>query len=436
MSELIIKIEDLHKQYRLGLIGGGTLQQDLQSWWLRVRGKEDINQGIYSAKFKKNETFLALKGINLEVKKGDTVGIIGANGAGKSTMLKILSRVTAPTKGEVYINGRISSMLEVGTGFSPELTGRENIYLNGAILGMTKAEVDRKIEQIIDFSEVRQFIETPVKRYSSGMFVKLAFAVAAHLDNEIMIMDEVLAVGDIKFQQKCIKKMADVVYSEGRTILYVSHNINTIRQLCNRCIVLDKGKLIYDGKVDEAIKIYMEQNTYKREKIIDLLEFNREGKLTSLVILNRLEVLNSDENMIFDINSKLKFKLNYSSTQFVEKLSLKIIIQNADGTPIGMTTSSELVSVADNDNYVTFNISSDMLVEGLYSITVSICQENEFGTIVHDSVKNAFIFEIKGNDDNNQHWTHSASGSVSFPPVEITETNCNPKAASKDKGNK
>lgn len=433
MSDLIIKIDDLYKQYRLGLIGGGTLQQDLQSWWLRVRGKEDINQGIYSAKYKKNETFLALKGINLEVKKGDTVGIIGANGAGKLTMLKILSRVTAPTKGKVYINGRISSMLEVGTGFSPELTGRENIYLNGAILGMTKAEVDRKIEQIIDFSEVRQFIETPVKRYSSGMFVKLAFAVAAHLDNEIMIMDEVLAVGDIKFQQKCIKKMSDVVYSEGRTILYVSHNMNTIRQLCNRCIVLDKGKLIYDGTVDEAIKIYMEQNTFTRGKIIDLLEYRREGKLTSLVILNKLEILNSEENMVFDIKSKLKFKLNFTSTQSVEKLSLKIMIQNADGTAIGTTSSGEFVSYANNDNYVIFDMDTNLLIDGLYALTVSVCQENEFGTIVHDSVKNAFIFELKDKDDE-KNTPNISCGSIVFPKVEIVETNRIPDLGTKNKG--
>ena len=201
-NELVLKVENVKKRYRLGVIGGGTLQGDLQSWWARIRGKEDPNTKIGTNIDTKKGTFMALNGINFTVKKGDRLGIIGGNGAGKSTTLKILSRVTAPTEGTVYINGRISSMLEVGTGFHPELTGRENIYLNGAILGMSKEEVDRKMEDIIEFSECRQFIDTPVKRYSSGMYVKLAFAVAAHLDSEILIMDEVLAVGDMKFQQK------------------------------------------------------------------------------------------------------------------------------------------------------------------------------------------------------------------------------------------
>ena len=203
MNETVIKIDHVSKQYRLGTIGGGTLQGDIQSWWARVRHKEDPNLKIGQKAYKKNEKFLALDDISLEVHKGETLGLIGRNGAGKSTTLKLLSRVTAPTEGIIYIKGKISSMLEVGTGFHPELTGRENIYLNGAILGMKRSEVTKKIDDIIEFSECEQFIDTPVKRYSSGMFVKLAFAVAAHLDSDILIMDEVLAVGDMKFQKKC-----------------------------------------------------------------------------------------------------------------------------------------------------------------------------------------------------------------------------------------
>ena len=199
-NELVLKVDNIKKRYRLGVIGGGTLQGDIQSWWARIRGKEDPNLKIGSDTNTKRGSFMALDGISFEVKKGERLGIIGGNGAGKSTTLKLLSRVTAPTEGTIYINGRISSMLEVGTGFHPELTGRENVYLNGAILGMSKEEVDKKIEDIIDFSECRQFIDTPVKRYSSGMYVKLAFSVAAHLDSEILIMDEVLAVGDKNFQ--------------------------------------------------------------------------------------------------------------------------------------------------------------------------------------------------------------------------------------------
>ena len=209
-NELVLKVDNIKKRYRLGVIGGGTLQGDIQSWWARIRGKEDPNLKIGSDTNTKRGSFMALDGISFEVKKGERLGIIGGNGAGKSTTLKLLSRVTAPTEGTIYINGRISSMLEVGTGFHPELTGRENVYLNGAILGMSKEEVDKKIEDIIDFSECRQFIDTPVKRYSSGMYVKLAFSVAAHLDSEILIMDEVLAVGDMNFQKKCLNKICKI----------------------------------------------------------------------------------------------------------------------------------------------------------------------------------------------------------------------------------
>ena len=245
MDELAIKIEHVSKEYRLGAIVGGTLKGDLQSWMARIRGKEDPNSKIGAdPSVKMGEKFLALNDVSFEVKKGEAVGIIGHNGAGKSTLLKLLSRVTAPTKGTVSYNGRIASMLEVGTGFHPELTGRENVYMNGAILGMTKAEIDKKFDQIVEFAEMNQFIDTPVKRYSSGMYVKLAFSVAAHLDSEIMIMDEVLAVGDMAFQKKSLDKMRDAAKKEGRTVLYVSHNMNTIRQLCDRCIVLNKGTVI------------------------------------------------------------------------------------------------------------------------------------------------------------------------------------------------
>ena len=243
MSDTAIKIENLKKRYKLGAIGGQTLNAELQSWWARKRGREDPNLKIGQTYDNAGQTFLALDGINLEVKKGEALGIIGGNGAGKSTLLKILSRVTAPTEGDIWIDGRSSSMLEVGTGFHGELTGRENIYMNGAILGMSRKEVDAKIESIIDFSECRQFIDTPVKRYSSGMYVKLAFAVASHLDSEIMVMDEVLAVGDMKFQKKCLGKMGDAAQNEGKTVLYVSHNMATIRNLCTRCIVLNKGRI-------------------------------------------------------------------------------------------------------------------------------------------------------------------------------------------------
>ncbi|MBR0537868.1 MAG: ABC transporter ATP-binding protein, partial [Clostridia bacterium] len=257
MNDLAIKISHVSKEYRLGMIGGATLREELQSKFARLRGKEDPNLKIGQKAHTKNERFLALDDISLEIRKGERVGIIGHNGAGKSTLLKLICRVTTPTTGEICMNGRITSMLEVGTGFHGELTGRENVYLNGAILGLTKAEIAERFDKIVEFSEVGQFIDTPVKRYSSGMHVKLGFAVASHLDSEIMIMDEVLAVGDMAFQKKCIDRMRLAAEDEGRTILYVSHNMQTIRQLCSRCIVMEHGKIVFDGDPDKAIEIYM-----------------------------------------------------------------------------------------------------------------------------------------------------------------------------------
>ena len=258
MSDIAIKVDHLTKEYRLGAIGGGTLRGDLQTLWARICKKEDPNAKIGArTDIKIGEKFLALDDISFEVKKGEALGIIGHNGAGKSTLLKILSRVTGPSKGSIRFNGRIASMLEVGTGFHPELTGRENIYMNGAILGMNKAEIDKKFDEIVEFAEIAKFIDTPVKRYSSGMYVKLAFSVAAHLDSEIMIMDEVLAVGDMKFQQKCLGKMDNAANSQGRTVLYVSHNMNTIRQLCSKCMVLKQGRVIYHGDTEKAISLYL-----------------------------------------------------------------------------------------------------------------------------------------------------------------------------------
>ena len=249
MSDIAIKIDHVSKEYRLGAIGGTTLREEFHRLADKLFHRESMSSDF-------GKKFMALQDINLEVRKGERLGIIGHNGSGKSTLLKLLARVTGPTTGTIAYNGRISSMLEVGTGFHGELTGRENIYMNGAIHGMSKREIDSKIDQIIEFAEMEKFIDTPVKRYSSGMYVKLAFAVAAHLDNEILIMDEVLAVGDMKFQQKCLGKMGDSARVNGKTVLYVSHNMGTIRQLCERCIVLEHGKLIYVGDVEKAISYY------------------------------------------------------------------------------------------------------------------------------------------------------------------------------------
>jgi lipopolysaccharide transport system ATP-binding protein len=257
----VIKIENLSKQYRLGSVGTGTFAHDMNRWWHTVRGKEDpyLTVGDENDRATKgsSEYVWSLRDLNFEIQRGEAVGLIGKNGAGKSTLLKILSRVTSPTTGKFYSKGRIASLLEVGTGFHPELTGRENIFLNGAILGMRKKEIQKKLDEIVDFSGVERYIDTPVKRYSSGMYVRLAFAVAAHLDSEILIVDEVLAVGDADFQKKCIGKMNEVSQGEGRTILFVSHNMGAIRGLCQKAILLENGKVKDTGKVNDVISNYL-----------------------------------------------------------------------------------------------------------------------------------------------------------------------------------
>ncbi|HEX8376895.1 MAG TPA: polysaccharide ABC transporter ATP-binding protein [Pedobacter sp.] len=256
-----IQIENISKAYRLGEISTGTLGHDLHRWWSKVRGKEDpflkVDEVNDRAIKSTSNSVWSLKDISFEIKRGDAVAIIGRNGAGKSTLLKLLSRITAPTTGVIKAHGRIASLLEVGTGFHPELTGRENIYLNGAILGMRKSEIRRKFDEIVDFSEVERYIDTPVKRYSSGMYVRLAFAVAAHLESEILIVDEVLAVGDAEFQRKCLGKMGDVSKAEGRTVLFVSHNMSAVSTLCNTGVYLKNGKLIKSGSVSTAISAYL-----------------------------------------------------------------------------------------------------------------------------------------------------------------------------------
>ena len=257
----VIRVEHLSKQYRLGLVGTGTLSHDLNRWWHRVRGKEDpylkIGEVNDRASKGSSDYVWALKDINFEVAQGEVLGIIGRNGAGKSTLLKVMSRTTAPSVGRIRIRGRVASLLEVGTGFHPELTGRENIYLNGAILGMTRHEIDRKFDEIVDFAGVERYIETPVKRYSSGMYVRLAFGVAAHLESEILIVDEVLAVGDVEFQKKSLGKMGEVSRTGGKTVLFVSHNMTSIGSLCNRILVMKNGQVDFHGGVKEGLNHYI-----------------------------------------------------------------------------------------------------------------------------------------------------------------------------------
>lgn len=417
-KDTAIIIEGLKKRYRLGVIGGGTLQGDIQSLWARIRGKEDPNVKIGKTARKRNETFMALDGVDLTVYKGERLGIIGHNGAGKSTLLKILSRITAPTEGEVRIDGRISSMLEVGTGFNRELTGRENIYLNGAILGMTKAEVDSKIDRIIDFSECRQFIDTPVKRYSSGMYVKLAFSVAAHLDSEILLMDEVLAVGDMAFQKKCIDKMNEVSANEGRTILYVSHNMNTIRRLCDRCVVIDRGKIIYNGGVEEAIGVYLNiavgdetEIDYSNKKELFYQEHNG---ITSL--LARFE---GKSDNIFTRGEKQIIHFEWKNDEDIKNLCLRIEFFTRDRTPLGAALIYDFYSGEKGDRgQADFLFDTSLFAQGKYASSYAFFTKNDFGNTKKLDYMKGLDFNI-AKSVKDIVWSRKNWGNIRFPDIEL-----------------
>lgn len=398
MTDIAIRIDGLKKKYRLGVIGGGTLKGDIQSFIARKLGRDDPNSIVDVTDGKRKRDFWALNGIDLEVKAGERVGILGTNGAGKSTLLKILSRVTAPTEGEIRINGKVTSMLEIGTGFHGELTGRENIYLNGSILGMKKEEIDAKLEDIIEFSECRQFIDTPVKRYSSGMYVKLAFSVAAHLNSSIMIMDEVLAVGDMAFQQKCLDKMAEVSKNEGKTILYVSHNMGTIRRLCDRCIVLEQGNLIFDGDVEKAIQKYLKINSVMRiENVIDdsMRDKVLDSDMTSRAELLAVDLIERSNNYI-ELGEKFKFRATFKCHDDIGEVYFRCIISKIDGTPAGTAMSIAMEECGAGDvKQVVFELDSSQIAPGQYTMKVVLFKPNFHG--MHekfDAVVNALGFEV------------------------------------------
>lgn len=411
---IALRLTGVKKRYRLGQIGGGTLTADLQSWWARLRGKEDPNTMIGTDQRLVGKTFMALNGIDLTVHRGEALGIIGCNGAGKSTMLKLLCRVTAPTEGEIDLYGRIASMLEVGTGFNGEMTGRENVYMNGAILGMTKAEIDSKMEDIIEFSEVRDFIDTPVKRYSSGMFVKLAFSVAAHLDSEIMIMDEVLAVGDVAFQRKCIDKMRDVARQEGRTVLYVSHNMSTIRRLCDRCIVMDKGKIIFDGDVEQAIEQYL-SNTHEQwsenQTAFDLVNsMSRSPYTPGNAQITWLKLLEK-ENSLYRSDEKIRMRLRVHTKEAFHELHLRLELRSRDETPVGTMPDVLLGSCPENtDQEYVVEFNPARLTNGRYRLDMVLFEKDDCGnSFDQELLTPAFYFEVQEPEDivwNQANWGH------------------------------
>ena len=420
MEDLMIKIDNVSKMYKLGQIGGTTLRDELQRKMAKMKGKEDPTKKIGAKDYNKGETFMALNGVSFEVKKGERVGIIGHNGAGKSTLLKLLSRVTAPTGGEIGLNGRVASMLEVGTGFHQELTGRENIYMNGAILGMTKAEIDAKMEDIIEFSECRQFIDTPVKRYSSGMYVKLAFSVAAHLDSEIMIMDEVLAVGDMAFQKKCLDKMNDVSRQDGRTILYVSHNMNTIRQLCDRVVVLDHGKVVFDGGVEEGIEIYLNdvkistaQLQYTEEQHF-FANKSRKINLENIVVRNELGTQYAPYQIV-------PLTIICRSTCSCE-VKCRFEMTSSSGTMIGTFFSGQYIAIREGQNLINIQLNLSHIMPGKYICSVILYEEDTYGNeMVVDGVNRGFVFDVIQDalKQNGLVWLGQYWGNIQLHNIEV-----------------
>ena len=417
MEELAIRVENVSKEYRLGAIGGATLKGEIQSAFAKIFHKEDPNLKIGEKAHDKNERFLALNNLSFDIKKGETVGIIGRNGAGKSTILKLICRVTAPTKGNIYLNGRITSMLEVGTGFHPELTGRENVYLNGAILGMSKAEITKKFDEIVEFSEVGQFIDTPVKRYSSGMKVKLAFAVASHLDSEIMIMDEVLAVGDVAFQNKCIDRMKKVAEEEGRTILYVSHNMATVKSLCSKCIVLSHGQLAFEGSTEEAIAVYMQDDNLDNTTFFDVSGAKRHPKCNQRHLLQNLHMYDS-KSSVLEYGDVFPFRIEWKSENSTERLLMKMVINGIDTTPVGIVFGGELPH-KEGINSAEFSFDTSYLVPGKYTVDILLYDEDKSGSIMFYDRATSLRFSVEHGEKSLKlkHW-YKDWGNAVLPCIE------------------
>jgi len=370
---VVIKVQNVSKQYRLGLVGTGTMRDDLEGWWYRMRGKEDptLKLGETNDRTSSSDSnyVWALQDVNFEVKQGEVLGIIGKNGAGKSTLLKLLSRVTAPTIGNIKVKGRIASLLEVGTGFHPELTGKENIFLNGAIMGMKKNEISRKLEEIVDFAGVERYLETPVKRYSSGMYVRLAFAVAAHLEPEILIVDEVLAVGDADFQKKALGKMKEVSSGGGRSVLFVSHNMASVKSLCPKSLLLENGKLKYLGTTDEVILQY-QGKTANQESLHRIATncFHSEDFEVSTIQVSPSE--NKSGNVI-SMNDKVYISVDYKSRSLKDvRYDVTLGFRNGSGELfMACTTLEEEHSpLTSTGNRVTLEIPDNFLNEENFSV--------------------------------------------------------------------
>jgi len=410
MPNTALKVEHLSKMYRLGVINNGTLWQDIQTFFAIKFGKEDPHSKIGEDKYSGDKDhFWALKDISFEVKQGDRLGIIGKNGAGKSTLLKILSRITTPTEGTIKINGKIASLLEVGTGFHGELTGRENIFLNGAILGMKRRRIAEKLDSIIDFSGIEQHIDTPVKRYSSGMYVRLAFAVAAHLDSDILIADEVLAVGDAEFQEKAIGKMQELSTGEGRTVFFVSHNMLSVGKLCNNGILLHKGNITYSGNINDCINNYIGKTDIKIDdmpvKILDI-DSSKPFQVEKIELLNN----ENEQTLIFERTDNITILLHCISYTPISDMYGYLRIKNSNDLPIIICDSREdgndiFNSMSSEKYLISLTIPSCILASGEYTIDI-IFGSGYYKDFYIDSHEKCFKFKIidslslRGNERN------------------------------------
>ena len=402
MSNTVIKIEHLSKMYKLGVINNGTLFQDIQSWLALKQGKEDPHSKIGDNKYLESDSdFWALKDVTFDIKQGDRVGIIGKNGAGKSTLLKVLSRITAPTEGAIKIRGKISSLLEVGTGFHGELTGRENIYLNGAILGMKKREIDRKLDEIIDFSGIERHIDTPVKRYSSGMYVRLAFAVAAHLDSDILIADEVLAVGDAEFQKKALGKMNDLSAKQSRTVLFVSHNMAAVKALCNKGVILEKGRLKFTSdNIDEAIGKYLGEKNNNEKNNDGWKNLSNSHSIKEYAnIFQSIKISNSKNEPAdtFQIKESLLVEVNLKNTEMYPEADYCIAIHSQYGQWL-MSFATWMFSCThiNNPKKIFLKIDSLRFAPGAYNIYLSAT--DHLGQKYLDQILYAEMFYISETD--------------------------------------
>jgi lipopolysaccharide transport system ATP-binding protein len=411
MSAPMISVENVSKAYRLGQIGGGTLREDVARWWAKLRGKTDpfLKIGEEHHARKMGEQFWALSNINFQVKEGQVLGIIGHNGAGKSTLLKILSQVTTPTSGQIKIKGRIASLLEVGTGFHPELTGRENVFLNGAILGMTKVEIRSKFDEIVAFSEIEEFIDTPVKRYSSGMYVRLAFAVAAHLEPEILICDEVLAVGDVEFQKKCLGKMQDVA-GDGRTILFVSHNMLAVQRLCNSVCWLKDGRVKELGSVDSVTKSYLSSHNPNISEWIR----PEAGKAENKPVIKRIRIYcHEDKYQSITVNDRIVISVDVYNPLEVKGCQVAVRVSTFDDLPVFTTTSTDesfkLTEIQKGLNEFEFCIESNFLSPGSYNL---ICAILIPGGELIDSIANKVSFEVHAGLNHSSHFQDGRLGVV------------------------